>query len=147
MSSVTAGWSSGSLRRKRDQMAVRVVAAFSILVAALVLNCEVSGQRFELRLTHPSYSPLPVTLTDQTGLVTAVAQEPDAQVANEPSLAAVAGDPNAAVLTWLGGACDSDATVLFHHLNGGYVMNVAIHEKIGLGCTAVGIPRSLRITT
>jgi hypothetical protein len=124
----------------------RAVGAI-LLVSVFAAACQVPGRVFPTTLTSATLDPLPVTLTDQTGLVTAIAPEPDAQVQNEPMLQAVDGEPMSAVLTWLGGACDADTTVLVHRLDGGLVMNVAIHGKLGLGCVALGVPRAIRITT
>jgi hypothetical protein len=127
---------------------VRVTVAIAVLVA-LVAGCQPSGRPFQVTLVTDFADPLPVTLTDETGLVTAIEQvEADAaSVGDLAALQADPTDPNASVLTWVGGACDQDTTVWFHVLSGGYVMNVAIHERLGMGCTAVGIPRGIRITT
>ncbi|HEX7473922.1 MAG TPA: hypothetical protein VF323_12635 [Candidatus Limnocylindrales bacterium] len=57
--------------------------------------------------------------------------------------------PNAFIVSWLGGACDNDAALTFKRLEGGYVLNVAVHGKFSFpgGCTANGIFRDVRIVT
>jgi hypothetical protein len=57
--------------------------------------------------------------------------------------------PNAFIVSWLGGACDNDASLTFKRLEAGYVLNVAVHGKFSLlgGCTAAGVLRDVRIVT
>jgi hypothetical protein len=43
--------------------------------------------------------------------------------------------------------CDQDTTVRFHLLHGRYVLNVAVHQKLGTGCPAAAVPRAIRMTT
>lgn len=50
-------------------------------------------------------------------------------------------------LTWMGGACDQDTIFGFHVLHGGYVLNVAVHEKFGTGCPAAAVRRAIRMAT
>jgi hypothetical protein len=58
-------------------------------------------------------------------------------------------DPSAFIISWLGGACDNDASLTFKRLEDAYVLNVAVHGKFSFfgGCPAVGIFRDVRIVT
>jgi hypothetical protein len=95
--------------------------------------------------------PLPVVLSDETGLVTGIASAPMDPGADYAELAATADptNPNAFIISWLGGACDNDASLRFYRAEGVYVLNVAVHGKVGFpgGCTANGIFRDVRIVT
>ncbi len=120
------------------------------LLVAVGAACQAEGTTFQTTLRTEFNEPLPVTLVDQTGLVTGVAQPVvDAAAWNDnvAVLHADPNDPNAAVLTWLGGMCDQDTTVRFKVLNGGYALNVEVHEKLGLGCPAAAVLRAIRIST
>ena len=89
-----------------------------------------------------------MTLTDATQLVTGITEAPaDAATAgNVPVVRSVPDDPDGLVLTWLGGACDQDAAAWFAPQDGGYLLRLAIHESVGGGCPASGVPRAVRIT-
>jgi len=118
-------------------------------MAVLVVACQPAGRAFQTTLQSDSSKPLPVTLTDETTLVRAITQAAadSATTANDPAVRADRDDVNGLVLTWLGGQCDQDAAVWFGAQNGGYVLNLAIHENVGLGgCIANGVPRAVRIT-
>jgi hypothetical protein len=129
----------------------RAAVALMLLVAVLGVACQPEGRIFHTTLPTGDRAPSPVTLTDETELVTGVAPaEPDlAWNDNVPAIHALPNEPNGAILSWLGGACDQDATVLFHVVHGDYLLNVAIHEKVGIGggCPALGVPRAIRIAT
>jgi hypothetical protein len=128
--------------------AVRSAIALGLFVTVLVAACQPEGRIFEVTLGTESNDRLPVTLTDGTRLVTGIAQAAvdPVTVGNEPAVRADPDDPTGLVLTWLGGGCDQDAALRFHVVNGGYVLNLASHGKLGLGgCPAIGLPRAVRI--
>jgi hypothetical protein len=125
------------------------VALFS---AAAVVACSgpSSGREFSAVLQASGGTPpLPVVLSDGTGLVTGIESAPMDPSSAYSELAARADptDPNAFIISWLGGACDNDASLTFKRAEGGYVLNVAVHGKLGLGCTAAGVARDVRIVT
>ncbi len=121
------------------------VSLFAVLLAAA---CQPTGQSFQVTLRTEFSDPLPVTLTDETGLVTGITQATFGPAAgNAPALHGDPADPNASILTWVGGMCDSDTAVVFRMLHGSYVLNVSIHQRFGLGCPAAGVPRAIRIGT
>lgn len=127
----------------------RRVVALTLLVAALVVACQPSGRAFQTTLPNAERDPLPVTLTDETGLVTGIAPAVVDPAWNDfvPTVHALPNDPNGLVVGWMGGSCDQDTTVWFHVLHGGYVLNVAVHEKFGLGCAGAAVLRAIRIVT
>jgi hypothetical protein len=128
--------------------AFRSAIALGLFAAVLAAACQPEGRIFEITLNTEFNHPLPVTLTDETTLVTGIAQAAvdPSTTGNEPAVEADPGDPNGLVLTWLGGECDQDAALRFQVLNGGYVLNLATHGKLGLGgCPATGVPRAVRI--
>lgn len=95
--------------------------------------------------------PLPVVLSDETGLVTGIASAPKDPGGRYAGLSVRADptDPNAFIVSWLGGACDNDASLTLSRHEGNYILNVMIHGKFGFpgGCTANGILRDVRIVT
>lgn len=128
---------------------VRRALALTLLVAALVVACQPAATTFRASLPTDERDPLPVTLTDETGLVTGIAPAAVDPAWNDfvPAVHADPNDPNAAVLSWLGGVCDQDTIVWFGVLHGGYVVSVAVHEKFGTGCASAAVPRAIRIAT
>jgi hypothetical protein len=91
-----------------------------------------------------------VVLSDETGLVTGIESAPMDPAADAELVArADPTDPSAFIISWLGGACDNDASLTFKRLEAAYVLNVAVHGKITFpgGCTANGIFRDVRIVT
>lgn len=125
-------------------MTARVLLAVLIVAACLAPP----GRLFHATLLHPSEDPLPVTLGDQTGLVVGIqSAEVDTFSSWDLRASADPADPMAFVLTWLGGACDSDADVSFQRTGSGYALHLEVHRAFSLGCRAVGIPRALRIIT
>ncbi len=66
----------------------------------------------------------------------------------EPVARADPSDPYVFVLSWLGGACDNDASLTFKRHEEGYVLNVSVHGiSFPGGCMMIGIPRDVRIVT
>lgn len=129
--------------------AFRSAIALVLLATVLVAACQPEGRIFETTLNTEFNHPLPVAMTDETSLVTGIVQAAadPTTTGNEPAVRADQDDPKGLVLAWLGGECDQDAALRFHVVNGGYVLNLATHGKLGLGgCPATGVPRAVRIT-
>ena len=124
--------------------------AIGLSLAVVVAAClPPAGTLFRTTLSTPDGAyPLPVALGDQTGLIVEIEPaEPDSAARIEPLVQPDPTDPNAFVVTWLGGACDNDATIAFQRSGSGYALHLEVHDKIGLGCSDLGILRGLRITT
>jgi hypothetical protein len=135
-------------------IAVTFLIAVSLLggAAAFAFLGPASSPQFSAVLQVTAEAPpLPVVLSDETGLVTGIASAPKDPSGRYIELAARADptDPNAFIVSWLGGACDNDASLNFSRHEGKYVLNVAVHGKFGFpgGCTANGIFRDVRIVT
>lgn len=129
-------------------MSRRATAARVLLAVFVVAAClPPAGRLFETTLLHDTRD-LPVTLGDQTDLVVGIEpSDVDSWDFPDPGVIADPGNPGAFVLTWLGGACDSEAVVSFQHAGSGYALRVEVRRGFSLGCTAVGIRRALRIVT
>jgi len=128
---------------------VRIVVV-GLVVAIFVAAClPPAGTLFRTTLLMPDGRyPLPLAVGDQTELVVGI--EPadgDPAVGSEPLIRTDPADPNAFIVTWIGGACDNDAAIAFRPAGSGYALNLEVHPKIGLGCTAIGILRAVRIRT
>ena len=131
-----------------QRIAIAVTAA--LLVAACVGP---NGQLFQTTLRDISPSnpagdlPMLVVLGDETGLVIGIEPGAGELFDLNPSVQADPGDPNAFVVSWLGGMCDNDAALSFRPQQAGYSLALTVHEKLGLGCPAAGIYRSVRVRT
>lgn len=118
----------------------------SVLAAVLLASCQSTGRTFQVTLETTFDDPLPVVLTDQTGLVAGITQAAvDSTIGFEPAVRAGPTTPGALILTWPGGACDADATMTFLKQEGRYLLGLATHEKAGGGCPSAGVPRGIRI--
>jgi hypothetical protein len=136
------------------RMTAATLIAVSLLSAATVAACsEPSPSRqFSAVLQFSEEAqPLPVVLSDETGLVTGIASAPMDPRADYTELAGQADptDPNAFIVRWLGGACDHNASLTFKRHEEGYVLNVAVHGNLGFpgGCMMLGVYRDVRIVT
>jgi len=129
----------------RARLFTRLVAAIGL--AVVLAGClPPAGRLFRTSLPTDSYRPLPVVLGDETGLVVRI--EPGPPVASAPDTA-VRGDPadpNAFVVTWLGGPCESDAALSLARSGARYALRLEVHDAFG-SCPAVGIERNLYVRT
>ena len=120
-----------------------------LVLALVVAACgPPPGTVYRLTLVDPEGNfPLPIALGDQTGLVTSIeADEWDETWDGMPSIKADPDDPRTLLVRWLGGACDNDATLVFYQAAAGPALDLTTHGKLGLGCTAQGIHRGIRVT-
>jgi hypothetical protein len=91
-----------------------------------------------------------VVLSDETDLVTRIESAPlDPGAGAELAARGDPTDPSAFIISWLGGACDNDASLTFKRIGDAYVLNVAVQGKFSFfgGCPASGIFRDVRIVT
>ena len=133
--------------------AARLLIAVSLLSGAAVAACSEPSPSRQFRAVlqvSAETPPLPVVLSDETGLVTGIGSAPmDPSAAAEPAARADPTDASAFIVSWLGGACDGDAALTFKRIEGGYVLNVTVHGKVSFpgGCPASGVFRDVRIDT
>ena len=117
-------------------------------LALLVLACgPPAGQLHVITLSTPDGEhPLPVRLGDTSERIVSIEPELfDGAAANDPSVRGVAGKPNAFVLSWIGGMCDSDVVINFWPEEDGFGLQLHTNAKPGLGCPAAGIGRAIQI--
>ncbi|HEX7948914.1 MAG TPA: hypothetical protein VF494_01090 [Candidatus Limnocylindrales bacterium] len=128
---------------------MRPLAIGAILAVVLAACLPPPGVLFHATLADPEGGyPLPITLGDTTGLVVGVgAARFDPADFRDAGVLADPANPKAFIVTWLGGACDNDATLAFRTTDSGYDIELGVHEKLGLGCIALGILRGLRVET
>jgi hypothetical protein len=130
---------------------MRMTAATLLIVVALlsVAACSSSRQFSAVLQVSAEAPPLPVVLSDETGLVTRIESAPMNPGVDyaRPAARADLTDANAVIISWLGGACDNDASLTLKRVEEAYLLNVAVHGKFGLGCTAAGIARDVQIVT
>ena len=127
---------------------MRRSATFLIVVALLgaaAAACAGPSRQFSAVMQGSAETPpLPVVLSDETGFVTGFESPPIDPSADYGDLVARTDptDPSAFIVSWLGGACDEDASLAFKRGQDVYVLNVAVHNGIGLfgGCLALGVP-------
>jgi len=120
-----------------------------LVTAVIVTACDKppSGQLFSTHLPTTDHEPLLVTLHDQTGIVASVAPgPPDARAMSAARVDADPADPNAFVLSWVGGLCDAPADVTFVRGDSGYSLQLLDPAASG-SCPAVGVERGLLIKT
>lgn len=139
-----------SLRLSRQLQGMRSIA-LGVLVAASLVGCAGSAEP-ETRLFRTALplgsQPLPMVLSDQTGLVTGIGPAADPQgLDNQPVILADPSDPLAFVIAWVGSPCDEDAALSFKSNEGGYRLQLSVSPG-ALGCQLmVAVPRGVRIVT
>jgi hypothetical protein len=117
------------------------------LLVGLLAACAPEGKLFTTSLPTVDADPLPVSVRDLSGLVLSVAPA-DVQVdmSGNANVTADVSDGKTLLLSWYGGQCDSDELITFWQSETGPTFQLAEHQKLGLGCTAAAISRTVRIT-
>jgi hypothetical protein len=123
--------------------------AVGMILATLLIGCGVKGERFETTLsTATGEFPLPVELGDGTDLVIGIEPaDPDEWTGILPTVEVDPTDRLSLIFRWLGGMCDNNAVIAFQALESGYSLHLGVARKLGLGCPAAGVLRSVRIRT
>ena len=117
----------------------------SLAVALLVIGCQLLPARTFVH-TFPAAEggqPLPLTLTDRTGLVTGLDAAPDGfQLLADDGFGAVPGRPRALVAHWVGGACDDRVAITAE----GPGLTLTVETTVRpVACEGVGILRAVVI--
>ena len=117
----------------------RVALVVAALVACLVLAACGSGVAVPTPLTA-EYPPaasdvkaLPISLIDQTGLVTALAVAPDA--APGEGVEAVPGSETSLRVHWDGDPCDDHVTMVLVDIGATYQLTIHDHPQFAAGLT------------
>lgn len=138
---MTLGFTPGSGRN----WSLRRIAV-GLVTAVVVATCGSAGQQFRTELPNPGAQPVPVLLSDETGLVTGIGPaEPDPDVDVDPVVEADPADPEAFIVSWFGGLCVEDAELVFRPSESRYFLN--IEAPSGGNCPAMAVRRGLRIKT
>jgi hypothetical protein len=86
---------------------------------------------------------LPVLVTDQTGSVVDVDEAVNFRAIVDEGVATSNENPNAVVIHWIGGACDSSVAIT---ATGNAVVDFAVVTSVKpIACDAIGIPRAVRV--
>jgi len=124
-------------------------AAAALLIAALS-GCG-SGGTVPFTVSYPAATadgdPVPISLVDQTGLVTSMILAPDASAGSD--VEAVPGNANALRVSWQGGPCDDRETLVLNDIGGGrYELAIHNHPPItaGFSCDASTVARVIEIS-
>jgi hypothetical protein len=120
--------------------------ALHLAAVLLLAGCSVFGTRtFGYAFPADEFlDALPVTLTDQTGLVTNLDEAPaDFQPLIDEGFQTVPGDSRAIVVHWLGGFCDSGVAIDARD-TGTVTFTLTTTRKPGV-CELGAIQRALRI--
>jgi hypothetical protein len=117
----------------------------AVLVALVATGCSLlpAGPPVVVLPGGDGFPELPVVLEDRDGLVKAVDAGPLEERFGPMAIAGL--DEDTAVVTWVGGACDSRVRlrVSAHPASIGVGLATDTH---GLGCNAAGVGRSVAIT-
>jgi hypothetical protein len=123
---------------------------FALQLAMVVGACGALGGQAAFNatfppLTNPAIGATPVSLVDQTGLVTGMDIVP--APVSSPGVTAEAGDANALRATWLGTDCDGRITLVLGETGAGYGLTVHVNPGVagGLGCKAIEVVRAVAI--
>lgn len=121
------------------------------VLAAALLACRGGTGPPTFETTFPArpggtqVNALPVSLVDQTGLVTGIVWATGG--GGEGTVSGLPGTPNAMRVKWTSGACDDRATLVFIPVGGGY--SIAVHNRQSMAvitCEAAAVPRALDIS-
>src|SRR5262245_36427201 len=128
-------------------MNVKAVAAV-LLASAACGAPNVNAFHVMVKSADGTY-PLPIELLDRSNEVTAVdALSGVESNGNDLAIQIDASNSKAVVVSWLGGACDNDASFSVWKADTGYGLIMETHRNVNFrgGCPALGIWRAIRIT-
>ena len=133
----------------RRGLLIGPVAALAAALVSLV-GCGPGPVATPLALSYPAATagadPMPISLVDQTGLVTAIAAAP-AEAADQ-GVAAAPGLMNALRIGWQGGPCDDRVTLVLNDIGPTYQLAIHNHPPItaGMSCGDSSVSRVVDIT-
>jgi hypothetical protein len=128
---------------------LRTRIGVGLLIAIALTACvgQPAGRLFRTELPTTDHDPLPVSLVDETGLVLGIAPwDADLTPTVRPVVQADPTDPNALVISWIGGLAERDATLSFRATQSGYALRLDVGLGSG-GGTMAALPRGLQILT
>ena len=122
------------MRRGRS---IGAIAGFALAIASLA-GCGFGPTSTPITLGYPASTagadPLPMSLVDQTGLVTSMTAVPAGSASAGVEVAP--GVANALRVSWQGGPCDDRVTLVLNDVGGGsYELAIHNHPPITAGFT------------
>jgi hypothetical protein len=130
-----------------------LIGAVAVLAVSLV-SLEACGSGpvpTPFTLSYPAATaggdPVPISLVDQTGLVTSLTLAPDAAAGS--GVEAAPGSVNALLVSWEGGPCDDRETLVLNDIGGGrYELAIHDHPPItaGVSCDESTVLRAIEIS-
>jgi hypothetical protein len=127
-----------------------IVAVLAVALNSLVA-CGSGPIPTPFTLSYPAATaggdPVPISLVDQTGLITSLTLAPDVSAGS--GVEAVPGKSNTLLVSWQGGPCDDRATLVLNDIGGGrYELAIHNHPPItaGLDCDAPTVARVIEIS-
>lgn len=128
------------------------LGATAVLALAMLAGCSSAGGVPTYTTAYPPRAagdkPLPISLIDQTGLVTGIFAAPDAAASGDPgSLEALPGPGNRLRVNWLGEMCDDRVTMVLNSLGEDFQVVIHNHPRFAAGalCEAGGVPLTVDI--
>jgi hypothetical protein len=128
---------------------VRVLAVVAVTI--VVAGCSMLPPPAGIQLTlpavvdEPGVPPVPVTVVDHAGIVRdAAPAERSDTLSGDTGVAAIQGQSDAVLFTWLGGECLDRAIVTIDAAGAGYRVTVD-EPSSAMGCSAVGVIRTIRL--
>ena len=128
---------------------VSLLAAVALFACVAAAACGGGPIATPFAIIYPAATAdgdaVPISLIDQTGLVTGMTQ---AATAAAEGVSAVPGEPNVLRASWPGGACDDRATLVLNKLGAGYELAIHNHPRFtaGIECDASAVTRAVDIT-
>jgi hypothetical protein len=126
-----------------------VPGAVALLVCVTAAGCVGSPVPSPFAVEYPAATaggdPVPLSLIDQTGLVSAMTEA--SEVAAE-GVSALPGQPNVLRVSWPGGVCDDRATLVLNTIGAGYQLAIHNHPRFtaGVECDDSVVTRAVDIT-
>jgi hypothetical protein len=124
------------------------VAAVAVAICAcLVLaGCErILGPReWTMQAARVDGSTYSIRVRDTSGRVDNVEIDPEEPVPQPGGPMNPPGEPNVAVISWTGGACDTETDVLIEGDGSGLVVTIGVGNPAA-ACGDVGVPHELRL--
>jgi hypothetical protein len=125
-----------------------VPGALALLACLAVAGCAGEAVPSPFAVEYPAATAggehVPVSLIDQTGIVTAMSVAPEAAA---EGVRGVPGQPNVLRVSWPGGLCDDRATLVMNRIGARYELAIHNHPRFtaGIECDDSAVTRAVDI--
>ena len=127
----------------------RVVAAIAVAISLCLLltGCgRILGPReLTMSASRADGTPYTIRVRDTSGRIENMEIDPVEPVEAADAVTNPPGQPNVAIVPWLGGACDTLTDIAIEGSGSGLAITVTTTTAPGV-CAAVGVPHELRLT-